>query len=125
MTSAVHWHAFAWSGSEVPPDAQCRDPHAPVMPRELAAWFDKPVSLRRGTHTKPDSAYVWLSDELARLMPGDQLAPVLTHSMLHLLQRQDAYVGFYSRGRLHIRCLLTCPRTGGDTQPVRCPGKAT
>ncbi|NGO69055.1 hypothetical protein [Streptomyces boncukensis] len=119
-----HWHAFAWNGSSVPPDGQARDPNAAVMPRELTAWFVKPVALHRGAYGTVEDAYRWLERELdgAVTVSGRVPQHELACALKHLKLRQDAYVGLYTSGGILVRALLTCPRTGADARPVRCPG---
>ena len=118
----MHWHAFAWSGHQVPDDSAAADPAQAVMPTELHLWFRKPESLRRGMFPDPDSAYAWLSRELREACDDRERMPgMLAHYREHLALRQDAYAGFYARGSLTVRALLTCPRTGADQRPVICP----
>lgn len=115
-----HWHAYAYTGHEVPPDSQAKDPNAAVMPRELDVWFRKPKSMLGGTFSEAKAAYGWLAAELAEYPAPPAALPVETHlehaaGMLQL--GQDAYVGYYSaNGRIVIRAVLTCPR-GRE----RCP----
>lgn len=120
-----HWHAFGWSGQAPPPDSQARDINAAVMPRELIAWFSKPAALHYGAHTSAEGAYAWLEAELQfqTTRSGRPASDMLARAKLDLDLGQDAYIAFYTRGGFMVRTLLTCPRTGADKRPVRCPGK--
>ncbi|MBB1244902.1 hypothetical protein GL263_15205 [Streptomyces durbertensis] len=114
-----HWHAYAYTGHEVPPDSQARDNGIAVMPRELDAWFRKPKSMLAGTYDHVDEAYTWLTKEVSEHPPTGGGLPAeqhLEHAHRMLQLGQDAYVGYYALGRIVIRTLLTCPR-GRE----RCP----
>ncbi|MBB1260898.1 hypothetical protein [Streptomyces alkaliterrae] len=114
-----HWHAYGYTGHEIPPDSQARDDDRPVMPRELDAWFRKPKTMLAGTYHHADEAYAWLAKELGGHTPAPGGLPVaqhLEHAHRVLQLGQDAYIGYYEPGRIVVRTLLTCPR-GRE----RCP----
>ncbi|NGO68274.1 hypothetical protein [Streptomyces boncukensis] len=121
----LHWHAFAWNGSAVPPDGQARDSDVAVMPRELADWFRKPEQLHKGAFATAEAAHEWLAKELAGVVTASGRTPDtgLAHALIRLRLGQDGYVGLYASGGFLVRALLTCPRTGGDARPVPCPGR--
>lgn len=118
----VHWHAFSYDGASVPSDVAGRDPQQPAAPNELRLWFTKPASTRKGTFTDPDSAHAWMETELEETYGhSEELPDLLAFYRTHLDLGQDACAGFYAAGGYHVRDLLTCPRTGADPRPVRCP----
>ncbi|WP_340561468.1 hypothetical protein [Streptomyces sp. GSL17-111] len=116
----IHWHAYAWTGHERPPDSETRDVNAAVMPNDLNDWFRKPASLYHGVFVDVDTAYRWLADEVTPFTETPGGLPVsahLAHACDCLERRADVYVGYYAApGRLVVRTLLTCPRAG-----VVCP----
>ncbi|WP_406188986.1 hypothetical protein [[Kitasatospora] papulosa] len=68
-----HWHAYAWSGSERPRDADRRNPVLPTPSLTISEWLDKPAEHVRATYDMADgqaAAHHWLVTELERYPRG-------------------------------------------------------
>ena len=121
----MHWHAFSYTGSQYPPDAEAKDVQAAVRPLVLSHWFRKPRQMHHGAFADAESGFHWLRSQLRDVCPRPELlADVLAFQRACLERGQDAYAAGYSRDRagMYVRCLLTCPRTGADRVEVVCPG---
>jgi hypothetical protein len=114
-----HWHAFAYTGQQAPPDSAARDDNQAVPPREIAAFLRKPASMRQGVFKEAGPALAWLGSELQDNPPLPTDLPVetiLKHEEDCLARKADSYVGYYTPGGFMVRALLICPREG-----FRCP----
>lgn len=119
----AHWHAYAWTGHERPPDSERVRPENPHPPLEIAHWLRKPARHVVATYgvDQAEAALEWLRTELAahprpqRDLPADvQMA----YTEEEVRRGDDVVWGYYSKGRRYVaRVLIACPRRGVD----RCP----
>ncbi|WP_432107182.1 hypothetical protein [Streptomyces sp. AA1529] len=111
----MHWHAYTYTGGQLPKDSEARNPQAAVPPNTISHWFRKPQSMRDGTFTDPDETYAWLDKEV-RDTPPEDTEGKLAYLRDCINRGADAYAGYYAHGQFVTRCALVCPREG-----ERCP----
>ncbi|WP_326807495.1 MULTISPECIES: hypothetical protein [unclassified Streptomyces] len=111
----MHWHAYTYTGGQVPPDREARDPQSATPPNTISQWFRKPQHMRAGTFTDPEEVFAWLDQEV-REAPPSALDGKLDYLRASVDRHADAYAGYYSRGQFVVRVALVCPRPG-----ERCP----
>ncbi|WEV27932.1 hypothetical protein OYE22_24230 [Streptomyces sp. 71268] len=120
--TGVHWHAFAWTGHERPPDSERVIPTNPTPPLEVAHWLRKQRKHVAATFTDADAAVEWMREELAAWPMADQTLSTVESKIeftRECLSRPDADVvfGFYPAVQRYVsRCLIYCPRPG-----EKCP----
>ena len=114
-----HWHAYAWTGSDRPRDADRRDPTLPVPPLTISDWLHKSAVHLLATYGMPDgqaAAHQWLAAELERYPRGPRDLPPaaqLAHTADLITRRTDVVWGYWSaHGRYISRALIVCPRAG-------------
>lgn len=112
-----HWHAFAWTGREIPSDRDARDLNHPARPNTNALWLLKPRRCLLATHPLPDTngtAYAWLEGELKSHPRGPRDWPPhvdLDGARDCLNRHTDVIWGYWSATGLYIsRALIRCPR---------------
>ena len=124
---SLHWHAFTYTGARYPDDADAKNVNVAVRPLTLNHWFRKPGQMHQGAYSDVAGAYSWLESELRRIyVHQERLADVLSYHHVHLDLGQDAFSAGYTKDRagVYVRCLLTCPRTGADSEPRAVPWRS-
>lgn len=114
MTS--HWHAYAYTGHQRPPDREARDPLSPTPPLVVADWLGKPRSMLAGTFTDVDDAMAWLEKQLTETPPLETAVPpalVLDYARARLAQEPgDQVTRYYTQSAYACRDLVRCPQGG-------------
>ncbi len=113
-----HWHAYTWTGSGRPADAERRIPSSPVPPLDIPHYLRKPASMLAGTFPIPDTgdARAWLEKQLVEYPRGDWDLPAeaqMRYADDCLARGDDVVWAYYSaKGAYVSRALVTCPRSG-------------
>ncbi|HEX5566679.1 MAG TPA: hypothetical protein VFY14_07075 [Streptomyces sp.] len=119
----AHWHAYAWTGHERPPDSDRTRPENPVPPLEIAHWLRKPARHVLATYgvDQADQALAWLRSELEKHPRPERDLPAdvqMEYSADCLRRLDDVVWGYYAgSGRYISRALIACPRRGVDHCP--------
>lgn len=115
-----HWHAYAWTGHALPPDAERHDLSGPLPPLQVAHWLRKPADRIAATFTEPGEALGWLEQQLQEVRPVPYDLPAerrLAWARDELERRGDVVWGYYTAARGYAsRAVIACPREG-----ERCP----
>lgn len=116
---ASHYHAYAWTGHERPPDKERVVPENPTPPLEIAHWLKKPARHVVETYdvdTGGGDALKWLESELDEYARHERDLPrdaQLAHARDCIDRGADVVWGYYSgRGRYVSRALVACPPQG-------------
>lgn len=117
----THWHAYAWTGHERPPESDRINPQSETPPLEIAHWLRKtPRAMRGGTLHDVEAACDWLKGEITEHpkpprsqdnRPADEVA--LEYARDCLERGTDVVWGYWSQQMRYVsRALITCPREG-------------
>lgn len=107
-----HWHAYTYTGSARPKDADARNPTAVAPPLVIAEWPAKPRHMLAGTFTTTETALGWLEQQLAETPPMSSALPagtVLEYARARLQQTpSDVVTRYYTAGSYVARDLVPC-----------------
>jgi hypothetical protein len=114
-----HWHAYAWTGNEIPRDGDRRNPKLAYPPTVIGEWLLKPAEHVLATYDMPAGrlpAYTWLCGELERHPRGPRDVPAevqLAHTVDLMSRCTDVVWGYWSAHSRYVsRALIVCPRDG-------------
>jgi hypothetical protein len=119
----THWHAYSYTGTARPKDADARDPLSATPPLTLSEWGRKPRQMIAGTFLSPADALEWLRQQLAATppLPTDLPAETMLAYAGRRLARhpRDFVTRYYTASAYVVRDLMSCD--GGANCPATPP----